>query len=402
MSIEQTPSKKAATALNELDLSKGDIPDLRAQLEARNGVKQALVTETAPAKTSAVDEALARPIDEAHKAERSRLQESEKDEPLLKENPGRFVLFPIKYHEIWNAYKKAEASFWTAEEVDLGKDMHDWEHRMNDDERYFISRVLAFFAASDGIVNENLVERFSGEVQIPEAKCFYGFQIMMENIHSETYSLLIDTYIKDPKEADYLFRAIETIPCIAKKANWALKWISDETSTFAERLVAFAAVEGIFFSGSFASIFWLKKRGLMPGLTFSNEMISRDEGMHTDFACLLYSHLVNRPSSDIIERIITEAVAIEKEFLTEALPVSLLGMNAKLMCQYIEFVADRLLVALGLPKSYNSTNPFDFMENISLAGKTNFFEKRVSDYQKAGVMSKRQDEADGFALDEDF
>ncbi|PRT52877.1 Ribonucleoside-diphosphate reductase small chain 1 [Wickerhamiella sorbophila] len=399
MAIDQTPSKKAAAALTDLDLSKGDVPDLRAQLEARNGAKQALVSEP---KRSAVDEALARPIDEAHHAERRRLQDCEKDEPILKENPGRFVLFPIKYHEIWSAYKRAEASFWTAEEIDLGKDMHDWENRMNENERYFISRVLAFFAASDGIVNENLVERFSGEVQIPEAKCFYGFQIMIENIHSETYSLLIDTYIKDPKEADHLFRAIDTIPCIAKKANWALKWISDETSTFAERLVAFAAVEGIFFSGSFASIFWLKKRGLMPGLTFSNELISRDEGMHTDFACLLYSHLVNRPKKEIVERIITEAVAIEQEFLTEALPVSLLGMNSKLMCQYIEFVADRLLVALGLNKIYNSTNPFDFMENISLSGKTNFFEKRVSDYQKAGVMSKHKEESNGFALDEDF
>lgn len=399
MAIDQTPSKQAAAAFTDLDLSKGDVTDLRAQLEARNGAKQALVSET---KKSAVDEALERPIDEAHRAERRRLQDSEKDEPLLKENPGRFVLFPIKYHEIWSAYKKAEASFWTAEEIDLGKDMHDWENRMNENERYFISRVLAFFAASDGIVNENLVERFSGEVQIPEAKCFYGFQIMIENIHSETYSLLIDTYIKDPKEADHLFRAIDTIPCIAKKANWALKWISDDTSTFAERLVAFAAVEGIFFSGSFASIFWLKKRGLMPGLTFSNELISRDEGMHTDFACLLYSHLVNRPKKEIVERIITEAVAIEQEFLTESLPVSLLGMNSKLMCQYIEFVADRLLVALGLNKIYKATNPFDFMENISLSGKTNFFEKRVSDYQKAGVMTKNKDESSGFALDEDF
>jgi ribonucleoside-diphosphate reductase subunit M2 len=300
-------------------------------------------------------------------------------------------------------YKKAEASFWTAEEVDLSKDLHDWHNRLNDDERYFVSHVLAFFAASDGIVNENLVERFSGEVQIPEARCFYGFQIMMENIHSEMYSLLIDTYISEPKQRTYLFDAIDTIPCIRKKADWALKWISDKNSTFAQRLVAFAAVEGIFFSGSFASIFWLKKRGLMPGLTFSNELISRDEGMHTDFACLLISHLNNRPSKKAIEHIIVEAVQIEQEFLTEALPCALLGMNANLMKQYIEFVADRLLLSLGNTKYYNSTNPFDFMENISLAGKTNFFEKRVGDYQKAGVMAgnqKTQDEGKGIVAEE--
>lgn len=340
---------------------------------------------------------------EEFKESRRKLRESECNEPILKENAQRFVLFPIKYHEVWQMYKKAEASFWTAEEIDLGKDIHDWEHKLNDDERFFISHVLAFFAASDGIVNENLVERFSGEVQIPEAKCFYGFQIMMENIHAETYSLLIDTYIKDPKQATYLFNAIETIPCIKKKADWALRWISDTESAFSERLIAFAAVEGIFFSGSFASIFWLKKRGLMPGLTFSNELISRDEGMHTDFACLLFSHLTNRPSPKVVEAIIAEAVAIEKVFLTEALPVALLGMNAKLMCQYIEFVADRLLIALGNEKIYNSTNPFDFMENISLAGKTNFFEKRVSDYQKAGVMAGTTGgNTDAFAFDEDF
>jgi len=265
--------------------------------------------------------------------------------------------------------------------------MDDWHNKLNDDERYFISHVLAFFAASDGIVNENLLERFSGEVQVPEARCFYGFQIMMENIHSEMYSLLIDTYVKEPKQKQYLFDAIDTIPCIRKKAEWAMRWISDKESTFAQRLVAFAAVEGIFFSGSFASIFWLKKRGLMPGLTFSNELISRDEGMHTDFACLLLSHLNNRPSKDVIEKVIIEAVGIEQEFLTEALPVALLGMNHTLMKQYIEFVADRLLVSMGNPKYYKATNPFDFMENISLAGKTNFFEKRVGDYQKAGIMA---------------
>jgi ribonucleoside-diphosphate reductase subunit M2 len=311
-------------------------------------------------------------------------------------------------------YKKAEASFWTAEEIDLSKDMHDWNNKLNDDEKFFVSHILAFFAASDGIVNENLVERFSAEVQVTEARCFYGFQIMMENIHSETYSLLIDTYIKEPAQRTHLFNAIDTIPCIRKKADWALRWISDRESTFAQRLVAFAAVEGIFFSGAFASIFWLKKRGLMPGLTFSNELISRDEGLHTDFACLLFSHMKNRPSKKVIEDIIRDAVAIEQEFLTEALPCGLLGMNANLMKQYIEFVADRLLVALGNDKVWKSSNPFDFMENISLGGKTNFFEKRVGDYQKAGVMnSTKKPAADAepaaanenggdFVFDEDF
>ena len=310
-------------------------------------------------------------------------------------------------------YKKAEASFWTAEEIDLSKDLSDWNDRLNDDEKFFISHVLAFFAASDGIVNENLVQRFSNEVQAPEARCFYGFQIMMENIHSETYSLLIETYIKDPKQRTYLFDAIDTIPCIGKKAQWALRWIEDKESTFAQRLVAFAAVEGIFFSGSFASIFWLKKRGLMPGLTFSNELISRDEGLHTDFACLLFRHLKRRPSADVIRKIITDAVSIEQEFLTEALPCALLGMNAKFMREYIEFVADRLLRELGLENYYNTANPFDFMESISLAGKTNFFEKRVSDYQKAGVMASAAqtnvneskpsgNHGSAFSFDEDF
>jgi ribonucleoside-diphosphate reductase subunit M2 len=328
----------------------------------------------------------------------------EHDEPLLKPNPRRFVLFPIKFHEVWQMYKKAEASFWTAEEVDLSKDMHDWENRLTEDERFFISHILAFFAASDGIVNENLLERFSNEVQIPEARCFYGFQIMIENIHSEMYSLLIDTYVKEPAQRDHLFDAIDTIPCIRKKAGWALKWISDQNSTFAERLVAFAAVEGIFFSGAFASIFWLKKRGLMPGLTFSNELISRDEGLHTDFACLLFSLMRSRPDQKRVNAIITEAVTIEQEFLTDALPVMLIGMNAQLMKQYIEFVADRLLVALGNPKHYNVENPFDFMDLISLQGKTNFFEKRVSDYQKAGVMSATADKNahNTFTLDADF
>ncbi|KAI4169998.1 MAG: hypothetical protein LQ348_007186 [Seirophora lacunosa] len=330
------------------------------------------------------------------------IKPEEANEPLLQENPQRFVLFPIKYHEIWQMYKKAEASFWTAEEIDLSKDLHDWNNRINDDEKYFISHILAFFAASDGIVNENLVERFSGEVQIPEARCFYGFQIMMENIHSETYSLLIDSYIKEQKQRAYLFNAIETIPAIRKKADWAIKWIQDKNSTFAQRLVAFAAVEGIFFSGAFASIFWLKKRGLMPGLTFSNELISRDEGLHTDFACLLFSHLDNRPSKQAVQDVITEAVTIEQEFLTEALPCALLGMNATLMKQYIEFVADRLLVALGNQKVYNSPNPFDFMESISLAGKTNFFEKRVGDYQKSGVMASTKQKGEEDKPEKEF
>ena len=323
------------------------------------------------------------------------------EEPILKENPNRFVLFPIQHDDIWKFYKDQEASFWTAEEIDLSQDLVDWENKLNDDERHFIKHVLAFFAASDGIVNENLAENFLSEVQYTEAKFFYGFQVMMENIHSETYSLLIDTYIKDPKEKDYLFNAIENIPAVKKKAEWALRWI--ENGSFAERLIAFAAVEGIFFSGSFCSIFWLKKRGLMPGLTFSNELISRDEGMHSDFACLLYNnHLINKLPKETVKQIITDAVEIEREFVTEALPVRLIGMNADLMAQYIEFVADRLLVELGNDKVYNVTNPFDFMDMISLQGKTNFFEKRVAEYQKAGVKSSTDESNNAFSLDEDF
>ena len=321
-------------------------------------------------------------------------------EPLLQDNKDRFVIFPIQHNDIWQFYKNAEASFWTAEEVDLSPDLHDWQNKLNDNERFFISRVLAFFAASDGIVNENLAINFLQEVQYPEARCFYGFQIMIENIHSEMYSLLIDTYVKDPAEKDYLLRAIETIPCVTKKAKWALRWITK--GSFAERLIAFAAVEGIFFSGSFCSIFWLKKRGLMPGLTFSNELISRDEGLHCDFACLLYVNpLQNKLSEETIREIIVDAVAIEKEFVTDALPVKLIGMNAELMCQYIEFVADRLLVALGCNKVWNATNPFDFMELISLQGKTNFFERRVGEYQKTGV-AQTNSEQNTFSLDEDF
>jgi len=332
-----------------------------------------------------------KPVDEEKK--------DEQIEPLLKENPRRFVILPIQYNAIWQMYKKAEASFWTAEEVDLSKDLSDWE-KLKPDERYFISHVLAFFAASDGIVNENLVERFMQEVQVTEARCFYGFQIAIENIHSEMYSLLIDTYIRDGNEKEKLFNAIETIPAVKKKAEWALRWINADNASFAERIIAFASVEGIFFSGSFAAIFWLKKRGLMPGLTFSNELISRDEGLHTDFACLLFKHLVNKPSKERILEIVKDAVEIECEFLTDALPVNLIGMNCDLMVQYIKFVADRLLVELECDKVYKTSNPFDFMEAISLEGKTNFFEKRVGEYQKMGVMGSKEDNK--FTLDADF
>ncbi|MBC8053946.1 MAG: ribonucleotide-diphosphate reductase subunit beta [Sphingobacteriaceae bacterium] len=322
----------------------------------------------------------------------------QQDEVLLKENKDRFVILPINYPAIWEMYKKHEASFWTAEEIDLSGDLKDWEN-LNSGEKHFVSHILAFFAASDGIVNENLAVNFMNEVQVPEARCFYGFQIMMENIHSETYALLIDTYIKDHAEKNHLFHAIETVPCVKKKAEWALRWINN--GTFAQRLVAFAAVEGIFFSGSFCSIFWLKKRGLMPGLTFSNELISRDEGMHCEFACLLYGMLANRLPQEEVHQIISDAVSIEKEFITDALPVALIGMNANLMSQYIEFVADRWLAELGYDKIFLSSNPFDFMEMISLQGKTNFFEKRVGDYQKSGVLSTNES-SQAFSLDEDF
>ncbi|RKD18726.1 ribonucleoside-diphosphate reductase [Pelobium manganitolerans] len=321
----------------------------------------------------------------------------QQEEILLKENKDRFVILPINYPAIWEMYKRHEASFWTAEEIDLSADQKDWDN-LTDGERHFIGHVLAFFAASDGIVNENLAINFMSEVQVPEARCFYGFQIMMENIHSETYALLIDTYIKNPKEKNHLLHAIETVPCVTRKAEWALRWI--ENGTFAQRLVAFAAVEGIFFSGSFCSIFWLKKRGLMPGLTFSNELISRDEGLHCEFACLLYGMLANKLSQQEVYEIIQEAVTIEKEFVTDALPVDLIGMNARLMQQYIEFVADRWVIELGYPAIYKASNPFDFMEMISLQGKTNFFEKRVGDYQKSGVIGDAGSQA--FSLEEDF
>jgi len=321
-------------------------------------------------------------------------------EPILVKDNSRFVLFPIQHDDIWKFYKKAEASFWTAEEIDLAQDLVDWNEKLNDDERFFIKHVLAFFAASDGIVNENLAEHFLAEVQYTEAKFFYGFQITIENIHSETYSLLIDTYIKDNKDRDYLFNAIDTIPCVKRKADWALRWIDE--GSFPERLIAFAAVEGIFFSGSFCSIFWLKKRGLMPGLSFSNELISRDEGLHCDFACLLYTrHVVNKLPKETVTKIVKDAVEIEKDFVTDAIPVKLIGMNADLMKQYIEFVADRLLVELGCNKIYNSSNPFDFMDMINIQGKTNFFEKRVAEYQKAGVLNSGENNKP-FTLNEEF
>lgn len=326
------------------------------------------------------------------------IKDNIESEPLLRENPNRFVMFPIQYNDIWTMYKKHEASFWTAEELDLAQDMRDWE-RLSSNEQHFIKHVLAFFAGSDGIVLENLATRFFNEVQIPEARAFYGFQIAMENIHSETYSMLIDTYITDSQEKDCLFNAITNFPSIKKKADWAIKWMGSEAS-FAQRLVAYAAIEGIFFSGSFCAIFWIKKRSMLPGLTFSNELISRDEGLHTDFACLLYSHIVNKLEQAAIHAIIAEAILIEKEFITEALPVELIGMNSRLMSQYIEFVADRLLVALGCEKLYRVPNPFEWMEMISMQGKTNFFEKRVSEYQKTGVMARKDEQM--FRLDVDF
>merc|ERR1719461_1843002 len=310
------------------------------------------------------------------------------EEPLLQPNANRFVLFPITDEWAWEMYKKHMASFWTAEEIDLGDDKKDWV-TLNDKERHFIKHVLAFFAASDGIVLENIICNFADEVQSPEARCFYAFQGAMENIHSETYSLLIDTFVKDPVEKDQLFNAMHHMQCIKDKADWAMKWMdSSSGQRFAKRIVAFAAVEGIFFSGSFCAIFWLKKRGLMPGLAFSNELISRDEGLHTDFACLLYKQLQNQLSQDTVAQIIADAVICEKQFITESLPVNLIGMNDKLMSQYIEFVADRLLHALGHEKVFGANNPFDWMEMISLQGKTNFFERRVGEYQKSGVMAK--------------
>jgi len=327
------------------------------------------------------------------------IKKNKEVEPLLVSNPNRFVIFPIQHDDIWQFYKKAEASFWTAEEIDLQQDLSDWEN-LNENERYFIKNVLAFFAASDGIVNENLAENFINEVQYPEAKFFYGFQIAMENIHSETYSLLIDTYVKDVKEKSKLFNALENIPAVQKKAEWALKWI--DSDSFAERLIAFAAVEGIFFSGSFCSIFWLKSRGKMPGLSFSNELISKDEALHCDFAVHLHnSHLKDRVSEDRIKEIISSALEIEKEFITESLPVSLIGMNSNLMSEYLEYVADALLRDLNCSPLFKTKNPFDFMSNIALENKTNFFEKRVGEYSKSGVGLDASDNKIAFEGDED-
>ncbi|MCC6516801.1 MAG: ribonucleotide-diphosphate reductase subunit beta [Chitinophagales bacterium] len=318
-------------------------------------------------------------------------------EKILQESDNRFVLFPIKHDAIWAMYKKHLAAHWVTEEVDLSQDIIDWNNKLNDNERHFIKHVLAFFAASDGIVNENLVVNFMQDVTIPEVRCFYGFQVAIENIHAEMYSLLIDTFIRDTAEKDKMFNAIETLDCVKLKASWALKWIETAPS-FAHRLVAFAAVEGIFFSGSFCSIYWLTDRGLMKGLGKSNEFISRDEGMHCDFACLLYSMLENRLSKEEIYQIICDAVECEKVFVKDSLPVSLIGMNEKLMCEYIEFCADRLIVALGYPKVYNAQNPFPFMEKISTQGKTNFFEERPTEYVKAGVESGEKK----FETDDDF
>ena len=318
-------------------------------------------------------------------------------EPLLTEDDNRYVMFPLKDHDIWQMYKKQVSCFWTAEEIDLSKDISSWK-TLNAEEKHFVSMILAFFAASDGIVLENLAERFMSDVKLPEARAFYGFQIAMENIHSETYSLLIDTYIQNKEEKKTLFCAIDNFPCIKKKADWAIKWIHDKRSTFHTRLVAFACVEGIFFSGAFCAIFWLKKRGLMPGLTFSNELISRDEALHTEFAVLLYSKMQKKIGKQRIYEIIKEAVEIEKEFICDALPCRLIGMNADLMSKYIEFVADRLCVQLGYDKIYNSSCPFDFMEMISIEGKTNFFEKRVSEY----ALAEKKKDDNVFDLDSDF
>jgi ribonucleoside-diphosphate reductase beta chain len=322
---------------------------------------------------------------------------------IFPENKSRFVLFPLEHLSLWDMYKKAVASFWTPEEIDLSTDRVHWETRLTDDERHFVSHVLAFFAASDGIVNENLAANFYKEIKLAEARCFYGFQIAIENIHSEVYSLLIDTLVKDARAKQHLFQAIETIPAVAHKAEWALKYIPRSKASLGERLVAFAAVEGIFFSGSFCSIFWLKKRGLMPGLCFSNELISRDEGLHCDFACLLFSMIPDehKPTQAQTQRIIADAVACEKEFVTSALPVELIGMNSRLMTQYIEFVADRLLLQLGCDKIFHSKNPFDWMDIISLEGKTNFFERRVGEYSRANILTETKDDS-RLIFDADF
>jgi len=325
--------------------------------------------------------------------------ENKDDEPILKDDPNRFTLFPITWPDIWKAYENHKAAFWTAQEIDYTSDIDDWE-KLNNDEKYFIEHILAFFAGSDGIVLENLITNFCAEVQVAEARCFYAFQGMMENIHSEVYSLLIDTFVKEPERKTTLFNAIETIPCVSRKAEWAMKWINQDNS-FAERLVAFAVVEGIFFSGSFCAIFWLKNRGIMvKALGKSNELIARDEGLHTDFAVLLYSHLNNKLTQEKIQEIITEAVEIETNFICESLPCRLVGMNSVLMEQYIKFVADRLVMQLGYTKIYNAQNPFAFMDNMNLDGKTNFFEQRVTEYQIASGASSESEKV--FDLSDEF
>lgn len=406
-----TPLKKTETDLdNDVHVLTPATTDLNESLTSSDSISSENDDFDGDS-TSTVSE-LAQKLDKVHVSEevstgnvtvtehrRLELEGKLKPEPLLVENPGRFVLFPIQNPEVWDMYKKAEASFWTAEEIDLASDLKDWVN-LNQNEKHFVSHILAFFAASDGIVNENLAANFATEIQIPEARCFYGFQIAVENIHSETYSLLIDTYIRDPRERSHLLNAIETVPCVQKKAEWALQWCERDNASFAERCVAFAAVEGIFFSGSFCAIFWLKKRGLMPGLCFSNELISRDEGLHCDFACLLYRQLINQLPQERILEIIANAVEIEKEFISDALPVELIGMNSGLMRQYIEFCADRLLVALGCAKFYNTANPFEWMEMISLQGKTNFFEKRVGEYAKSGVGVDSSEQV--FNMEADF
>lgn len=320
------------------------------------------------------------------------------EEPLLVKSNNRYVIFPIKYPDIWKMYKDSVSAFWTPEELDLNSDRKDWEEKLNDDERYFIKNILAFFAGSDGIVIENLSQQFMADTDISEIIAFYSFQMFIENVHGETYSLLIDTYIKDPVEKTRLFDAINTIPCIKKKADWALKWANKDCASFAMRLIAFAIVEGVFFSGSFCAVFWLNKRGLMPGLSFSNKLISRDEGIHTDFAVLLYSKIVNKIPEEMVHSIFKEAIDIEKEFIISSIPCKMIGMNSKMMSTYIEYVGDRLLNQLGYSKLYNVKNPFSFMELISLRPKENFFEVRVSEYQKAGVGKVKEE----FCMEESF
>jgi ribonucleotide reductase beta subunit family protein with ferritin-like domain len=379
--------------------SRGKTPTLKTPTTSP-GLKPTKQRKTSVGKESEIETlALPAAIGSSEKEEQGDVVKPLLPEPLLNDIDDRFVIFPIRHPDLWAKYKQHMSVFWTPEEIDLSKDMTHWE-KLSDNERYFIKNILGFFAGSDGIVMENLAQRFNREVSWPEAKFFYACQNLLEAVHSETYSLLIDTYITDKEEKAHILRAIDTIPCVKKKAEWALSWIENKEESFATRLLAFAAVEGIFFSGAFCAIFWLKQRGLMPGLTLSNEFIARDEGIHTDFACLLYSKTVNRLDKKKAHKIIRDAVKIEKQFITKSLPCELIGMNAKLMAQYIEFVADRLLLQLGYPKAYNTANPFPFMERMSLENKDNFFEKRVSTYAKAAVGKKTEDMK--FATNADF